>query len=265
MILGFIPIGDLNADVAGFFDAGSAYETVETEITSDDLVAAYDDSNGSVTTMDGTVEGVSESEVQTSQGWSAIVTGLPIGQWYFDEASTWFFIMAIVIGIVGGLSEKEIVNTFIDGCSTMISTALVIAVARAISVLMAETGLDVFVLNAAANALRGVSAVVFAPASYALYFVLSFLIPSSSGMATVSMPIMGPLADNLGFSPDIMIMIYVAAHGVVAMITPTNGVIVSGLELAHTSYTTFLKLTLKFFIALTLVTAAVLTVLMLVL
>ena len=265
MILGFIPIGDLNADVAGFFDAGSAYETVETEITSDDLAAAYDESNGSVTTMDGTVEGVSESEVQTSQGWSAIVTGLPIGQWYFDEASTWFFIMAIVIGIVGGLSEKEIVNTFIDGCSTMISTALVIAVARAISVLMAETGLDVFVLNAAANALRGVSAVVFAPASYALYFVLSFLIPSSSGMATVSMPIMGPLADNLGFSPDIMIMIYVAAHGVVAMITPTNGVIVSGLELAHTSYTTFLKLTLKFFIALTLVTAAVLTVLMLVL
>ena len=58
--------------------------------------------------MDGTVEGVSESEVQTSQGWSAIVTGLPIGQWYFDEASTWFFIMAIVIGIVGGLSEKEL-------------------------------------------------------------------------------------------------------------------------------------------------------------
>ena len=200
-----------------------------------------------------------------STAWSAILTGLPLGQWYFTECGIWFFVISIVIGFVGGLSEKEIVNTFIDGCSTMISTALVIAVARAISVLMAETGLDVFVLNAAANALRGVSAVVFAPASYALYFVLSFLIPSSSGMATVSMPIMGPLADNLGFSPDIMIMIYVAAHGVVAMITPTNGVIVSGLELAHTSYTTFLKLTLKFFIALTLVTAAVLTVLMLVL
>ena len=199
-----------------------------------------------------------------STAWSAILTGLPLGQWYFTECGIWFFVISIVIGLVGGLSEKEIVNTFIDGCSTMISTALVIAVARAISVLMSETGLDVFVLNAAADALRGVSAVVFAPASYALYFVLSFLIPSSSGMATVSMPIMGPLADNLGFSADIMIMIYVAAHGVVVMITPTNGVIVSGLELAHTSYTSFLKLTLKFFVALTLVTAAVLTVLMLV-
>ena len=71
--------------------------------------------------------------------------------------------ISIVIGIVGGLSEKEIVNTFIDGASTMISTALVIAVARAISVLMSETGLDVFVLNAAASALAGVSAAVFAP------------------------------------------------------------------------------------------------------
>ena len=174
--------------------------------------------------------------------------------------------ISIVIGFVGGLSEKEIVNAFIDGCSTMISTALVIAVARAISVLMAETGLDVFVLNAAANALRGVSAVVFAPASYALYFVLSFLIPSTRPAWRRSpCRSWGRLRTTSASRPDIMIMIYVAAHGVVAMITPTNGVIVSGLELAHTSYTTFLKLTLKFFIALTLVTAAVLTVLMLVL
>ena len=88
MILGFIPIADLNEGVANFFDAGSQWETVETEITSDDLAAAYDDANGSVTTMDGTVEGVSSSDVQTAQGWSAVITGLPIGQWYFDEAST---------------------------------------------------------------------------------------------------------------------------------------------------------------------------------
>ncbi|OUP10401.1 YfcC family protein [Collinsella sp. An2] len=197
--------------------------------------------------------------------WSAILTGLPLGEWYFTECGIWFFVVSIVIGLVGGLSEKELVNTFVDGASTMISTALVIAVARAISVLMTQTGLDVFVLEAAASALSGVSAVVFAPASYALYFVLSFLIPSSSGMATVSMPIMGPLADSLHFSSEIMIMIYVAAHGVVAMIAPTNGVIVSGLELARTSYTSFLKLTAKFFVVLTVVTAAVLTVLMLVL
>lgn len=200
-----------------------------------------------------------------STAWSAFLTGQPLGRWYFIDCAIWFLIMSIVIGIVGGLSEKELVGTFVEGCSTMISTALVLAAARAIAVLMGQTGLDLFILNAAADALAGVSAVVFAPASYMLYFVLSNAIPSSSGMATVSMPIMGPLASSLGFSPEIMIMIFAAAHGVIAMITPTNGVVLSGLELAHTSYTSFLKLTLKFFVALTLVTMAILTVLMLIL
>ena len=52
------------------------------------------------------------------------------------------------------------------------------------------TGLDFYVLNAAANALEGVSGVLFAPIAWIIYFGLSFLIPSTSGMATVSMPIM---------------------------------------------------------------------------
>ena len=265
MILGFIPIGDLNADVAGFFDAGSAYETVETEITSDDLAAAYDDSNGSVTTMDGTVEGVSESEVQTSQGWSAIVTGLPIGQWYFDEASTWFFIMAIVIGIVGGLSEKEIVNTFIAGAADMMSVVLIIALARGISVLMAATGLDTYVLTQAANALSGVSGILFAPLAWILYFGLSFLIPSTSGMATVSMPIMGPLAAQLGFSPEVMVMIFSSAIGVVNLFTPTSGAIMGGLALARIEWTTWLKFALKIVVVLSVVSAVICTVAIMVL
>ncbi|MCI7730821.1 YfcC family protein [Enorma burkinafasonensis] len=259
MILGFIPIADLNEGVANFFDAGSQWETVETEITSDDLAAAYDDANGSVTTMDGTVEGVSSSDVQTAQGWSAVITGLPIGQWYFDEASTWFFIMAIVIGIVGGLSEKEIVNTFIAGAADMMSVVLVIALARGISVLMAATGLDLYVLNAAANALQGVSGVLFAPIAWIIYFGLSFLIPSTSGMATVSMPIMGPLTDALGFSPEVMVMIFSSAIGVVNLFTPTSGAIMGGLALARIEWTTWLKFAMKLVVVLSVVCIIVVT------
>ena len=76
---------------------------------------------------------------------------------------------------------------------------MIIALARGISILMAETGMSDWILLNASNALQGVSAFIFAPASWLLYVVLSFLIPSSSGMATVSMPIMGPLANSLGF------------------------------------------------------------------
>lgn len=227
MIVGFIPLADLNEGVANFFDAGAVYDA---------------DGNAVV------------------QGWSALITGLPIGQWYFDEASTWFFLMAVLIGIIGGLSEKQIVNTFITGAADMMSVVLVIALARGISVLMASTGLDVYVLDAAANALAGLSGVVFAPMSFLVYFGLSFLIPSTSGMATVSMPIMGPLAVKLGFSPEVMVMIFSAAIGVVNLFTPTSGAIMGGLALAKIEWTTWLKFALKLIVALSVVCAIILTV-----
>ena len=227
MIVGFIPLADLNEGVANFFDAGAVYDA---------------DGNAVV------------------QGWSALITGLPIGQWYFDEASTWFFLMAILIGIIGGLSEKQIVNTFITGAADMMSVVLVIALARGISVLMANTGLDVYVLDAAANALAGLSGVIFAPMSFLVYFGLSFLIPSTSGMATVSMPIMGPLAVKLGFSPEVMVMIFSAAIGVVNLFTPTSGAIMGGLALAKIEWTTWLKFALKLIVALSVVCAVILTV-----
>ena len=227
MIVGFIPLADLNEGVANFFDAGAVYDA---------------DGNTVV------------------QGWSALITGLPIGQWYFDEASTWFFLMAVLIGIIGGLSEKQIVNTFITGAADMMSVVLVIALARGISVLMANTGLDVYVLDAAANALAGLSGVIFAPMSFLVYFGLSFLIPSTSGMATVSMPIMGPLAVKLGFSPEVMVMIFSAAIGVVNLFTPTSGAIMGGLALAKIEWTTWLKFALKLIVALSVVCAIILTV-----
>ncbi|WP_416378176.1 YfcC family protein [Collinsella aerofaciens] len=227
MIVGFIPLADLNEGVANFFDAGAVYDA---------------DGNAIV------------------QGWSALITGLPIGQWYFDEASTWFFLMAVLIGIIGGLSEKQIVNTFITGAADMMSVVLVIALARGISVLMASTGLDVYVLDAAANALAGLSGVIFAPMSFLVYFGLSFLIPSTSGMATVSMPIMGPLAVKLGFSPEVMVMIFSAAIGVVNLFTPTSGAIMGGLALAKIEWTTWLKFALKLIVALSVVCAIILTI-----
>ena len=195
-----------------------------------------------------------------TQAWSAVITGLPIGQWYFDEASTWFFVMAIIIGIVGGLSEKKIVDTFITGAADMMSVVLIIALARGISVLMASTGLDVYVLDAAANALAGLSGVIFAPMSFLVYFGLSFLIPSTSGMATVSMPIMGPLAAELGFAPEVMVMIFSAAIGVVNLFTPTSGAIMGGLALAKIEWTTWVKFALKLIVVLSIVCAVILTI-----
>ena len=227
MIIDFIPLADLNEGVAAFFDAGATYDADGNAIT---------------------------------QGWSAVITGYPIGQWYVDEASTWFFLMAIVIGAIGGLSEKKIVNALIAGAADMMPVVLIIALARGISVLTAATGLDLYVLNAAANALQGLSGIIFAPASWLIYFGLSFLIPSTSGMATVSMPVMGPLAAALKFSPEVMVMIFSSAIGVVNLFTTTSGAIMGGLALAKIEWTTWFKFAIPLIVILSAVSCVSCTV-----
>lgn len=263
MIIGFIPWGDFGVNV---FSAGEATQEIVTEITGEEIAGEWNDAEvGGTLALGEDVEGEVTSEEQTSPGWSAWLTGVPLGGWYFDEASTWFLLMAIIIGLIGGLSESKFVKAFIAGASDMMGVVLIIALARSITVLMSVTGLDMFILESAANFLLGVSAVIFAPLSFLLYIVLSFLIPSSSGMATVTMPIMGPLADRLGFSVETMIMIFSAGNGLVNLFTPTSGAIMGGLALAKIEYGTWLKFGAKLFIILGVVCAVILTVAMMLL
>lgn len=192
--------------------------------------------------------------------WSSFLTGVPLGQWYFQEATTWFLLLAIIIGVVGGLSEREIVDEFMTGAGDMMSVVMVIALARGVSVLMSDTGLSMYVLSAASKALAGTSGVVFSIGSYILYFLLSFLIPSTSGMAGVSMPIMGPLAQQLGFNPSVMVMVFCAASGVVNLITPTSGAIMGGLALSRVEYSTWVKFCAKIIVVMSIVCMIILTI-----
>ncbi|MBP3884748.1 MAG: YfcC family protein, partial [Olsenella sp.] len=100
--------------------------------------------------------------------------------------------------------------------------------------------------------------------SYLLYFLLSFLIPSTSGMATVSMPIMGPLAAQLGFNPAVMVMVFSAASGAVNLITPTSGAIMGGLALSRIEYSTWVKFAIKIVATIAVVSMIILTIAMLV-
>lgn len=196
-------------------------------------------------------------------GWSDFLVGLPLGQWYFDETSSIFLLSAVIIAAIGRLSEKEFVDAFVSGAGDMMGVVLIIALARSVTVLMSSTGLDAFILTNAANALAGVSAVVFAPASYLLFCGLSFLIPSSSGMAAVVMPIMGPLAVRLGFSPEVMVQLFSAANGLVNLFTPTCGFIMGGFAITHINYGTWLKWARKPILIIAVVSCVILTVAML--
>ena len=190
---------------------------------------------------------------------SAILTGNCFGYWYFLDGAVWFFVMAIIIGIVGKLKEHELVDAFISGASDILSVVLIIAVARGASVLMKTTHLDNYIIYNAAEALKGTPAGIFAPLNYLLHVGLSFLEPSSSGLASLSTPIMGPLAYQLGFSVETNIMILVAANGLVNLITPTCGAIMGGLALARVDYATWFKWSIKIVITIALASMVILT------
>ena len=175
-------------------------------------------------------------------GW---LTGSPLGAWWFYEAALWFLVMAIIIGIVNGLGEKGIVDAFVDGADDMIGVILIIAVARGASVLMSTTYLDNYVIYNASEILQKLPEILFVPLNYILHIVLSVLVPSSSGLATLSSPIIGPVAAELGYNTEVTIMTLVAANGLVNLITPTCGAIMGGLALAKIEYSTWWKWALK--------------------
>lgn len=199
------------------------------------------------------------------EGFTGWLTGTPLGGWYFYEAALWFLIMSVVIGFINRTGEKEFVDTFIDGADDMVGVILIIAIARGASVLMQSTYLDNFIIYNAANVLQMVPPVIFAPLNYLLHVVLSVLVPSSSGLATLSSPIIGPLANQVGYSVETTIMTMVAANGLVNLITPTCGAIMGGLALAKVEYTTWVKWAGKVVLTIAIANIIILTLLMIIL
>lgn len=192
------------------------------------------------------------------------LTGSSLGNWWFSELGIWFVIMSIIIGVVYGMKEGEIVDAFIAGAADMVGVALVIGVSRGISVIMNTTGLDAHVLSKASNVLVGMSPIVFTILAYLIYMALTFFIPSTSGLAGLSMPIFGPLAVSLGFRPEVVISIFSAGSGIVNLVTPTSGVIMGTLAIAKVDYESWVKFVTKVLVAIFIASAIILSVAMMI-
>lgn len=192
------------------------------------------------------------------------LTGSSLGNWWFSELGIWFVIMSIIIGVVYGMKEGEIVDAFIAGAADMVGVALVIGVSRGISVIMNTTGLDAHVLSKASNVLVGMSPIVFTIVAYLIYMALTFFIPSTSGLAGLSMPIFGPLAVSLGFRPEVVISIFSAGSGIVNLVTPTSGVIMGTLAIAKVDYESWVKFVTKVLVAIFIASAIILSVAMMI-
>jgi uncharacterized ion transporter superfamily protein YfcC len=174
--------------------------------------------------------------------WSDLgITRIATRFWWFPELTALFLFFAIVIGIVGRMGEQELVNGFIDGARDLLGVALIVGLARGVSVVMNNGLIIDTVLHWAEQLVSGMGGVAFINTVAAMYLPLSFLIPSSSGLATVSMPIMAPLADFAGVPRPLVVTAYQSANGLINLVTPTFAVVAGGLALGRVPLNTWWK------------------------
>lgn len=169
-----------------------------------------------------------------------MIWGVARGGWWFEEMSALFLADAILIMIFSGLSEKDCVNTFIAGAADLVGVVLTIGLARSINIVMDNGFISDTLLNYSAELIAQMNGGVFAIVEMIVFSVLGFFIPSSSGLAVLSMPIMAPLADTVGVSREVVINAYNWGQGLMSFITPT-GLILVTLEMAETTFDKWLK------------------------
>ncbi len=179
--------------------------------------------------------------------WAQVISG-PDAQsypwqldWYFPELAALFVVMAVVIGLVGGLPEKGLVDAMMAGAGDFVAVGLIIALARGVTVVMNNAQITDTVLHSMEAAVRDTSSAVFGVAVFALNLPLAFLVPSTSGHATLAVPILAPLADFAQVSRTTVVTAFQSASGVVNLITPTSAVVMGGLALAKVRYDEFLR------------------------
>ena len=171
---------------------------------------------------------------------------IPTLGWWFPELSALFLAASIVTGLCCRLGEENIVGSFVSGAAELLGVAFIIGISRGITVIMNNGKITDTILNWGETALTGAGSMAFLVLSYLIYLPLSFLIPSTSGLATLSMPIMAPLADFAGVGRDLVITAFQSACGLVNLITPTSAVVMGALAIGRVPYDRWLKFSWKF-------------------
>lgn len=169
------------------------------------------------------------------------ISFLPTLGWYFTELSGLFLVAGIVVGLATRMQEQELIEGFVTGASELLGVAFIIAISRGITVIMNSGFITDTILNWGEQALAGAHSIFFIILTYLLYLPLSILIPSSSGLATLSIPIMVPLGEFTNISSALIITAFQSASGLVNLVTPTSAVVMGGLAVAHIPYDRWLR------------------------
>lgn len=168
-----------------------------------------------------------------------------LGTWYFPEGAMLFAVMGIIIGFVYRMKEDRFITVFINGAADLLGVALIVAVARGIQVIMNDGMITATILHWGEVGLKGLSSQVFIVLTYIFYLPMSFLIPSTSGLASATMGIMAPLGKFVNVPASLIITAYQSASGLLNLVTPTSGIVMGALALGRIDLGTWWKFVAK--------------------
>jgi uncharacterized ion transporter superfamily protein YfcC len=194
-----------------------------------------------------------------SMSFIVMVYGVSQLDWWFIEMTSVFFVGAILIGFIGRIKESVFVETFVKGASELLGVALIIGIARGITVLMNDGLISDTMLYYASNITNGMNKGLFINSMLYIYGGLSFFIPSSSGMAVLTMPIMSPLADGVGIGRESIVNAYQFGMGLFYFINPT-GLILASLAIVKVGYDRWIKFVIPLVLILLIFTMLALTI-----
>ncbi len=178
-----------------------------------------------------------------------LVVGVIEFHWYIEEIAGMFFIMGIVVGIIGGLKSDDLIKAFIDGAKDLVGTALIIALARATLVLSRDANIIDTILYGLSPYIESSSPIFASQKMFIVQAIINFFVHSGSGQAALTMPIMAPLSDLAGVSRQTAILAFQFGE-YTNIIIPTSAVTMGALSMARVPWDRWAKWVLPLMIAL---------------
>lgn len=188
-----------------------------------------------------------------------MIIGVSMLDWWFVEMTATFLVGSVLIGFVGKMKESDFIDSFSKGAGELLSVAFIIGIARGVSVLMDDGLISDTMLYYASSFTEGMNKGVFTNTLLFVYGGLSFFIPSSSGMAVLTMPIMSPLADTVNIGREVIVNCYQYGMGLFYLFNPT-GLILASLAIIKVGYDKWLKFVTPLAIILVVVTMVFLSI-----
>jgi uncharacterized ion transporter superfamily protein YfcC len=170
-----------------------------------------------------------------------LVLGVIKYGWYIQEISGLFLGMAILSGIISRRGINQLADDFIEGCSMLAYGALIVGLARGILVIFTDSNVIDTIIYGMANAIQGLPSTVTSVGIYVVQIIISAIVPSGSGMAALTMPVLSPLADVVGVTRQTTVLAYQFADGFTNILTPLSGYFMAGLALAGIPYQKWIK------------------------